>query len=73
MMGERTVMQEALFYALRFLFLVTLRKPAIVLDMPFVSEPRRLPIVLSPEEEAVPGSVRPRSISLKVSDSRRGQ
>jgi integrase/recombinase XerD len=33
--------------ALRFLFLVTLRKPAIVLDMPFVREPRRLPVVLS--------------------------
>ena len=38
--------------ALRFLFLVTLRKPAIVLDMPFVREPRRLPVVLSPEEVA---------------------
>jgi len=38
--------------ALRFLFLVTLHKPAIVLDMPFVREPRRLPVVLSPEEVA---------------------
>lgn len=38
--------------ALRFLFLVTVRKPAIVLDMPFVREPRRLPVVLSPEEVA---------------------
>ena len=38
--------------ALRFLFLVTLHKPAIVLDMPFVREPRRLPIVLSPQEVA---------------------
>ena len=38
--------------ALRFLFLVTLRKPAVVLDMPFVREPRRLPVVLSPEEVA---------------------
>jgi integrase/recombinase XerD len=38
--------------ALRFLFLVTLRKPAIVLDMPFVREPRRLPVVLSPDEVA---------------------
>ena len=38
--------------ALRFLFLVTLRKPAIVLDMPFVREPRRLPVVLSPQEGA---------------------
>jgi site-specific recombinase XerD len=31
---------------------VTLRKPAIVLDMPFVREPRRLPVVLSPQEVA---------------------
>jgi integrase/recombinase XerD len=38
--------------ALRFLFLVTLRKPAIVLDMPFVRESRRLPVVLSPDEVA---------------------
>jgi integrase/recombinase XerD len=38
--------------ALRFLFLVTLRKPAVVLDLPFVREPRRLPVVLSPEEVA---------------------
>jgi integrase/recombinase XerD len=38
--------------ALRFFFLVTLRKPAVVLDMPFVREPRRLPVVLSPEEVA---------------------
>ena len=38
--------------ALRFLFMVTLRKPAIVLDMPFVREARRLPVVLSPEEVA---------------------
>ena len=38
--------------ALRFLFVVTLRKPAIVLDMPFVQELRRLPIVLSPQEVA---------------------
>src|SRR5499425_24893 len=46
--------------ALRFLFQVTLRKPAIVLDLPFVREPRRLPVVLSPEEverllDAAPG------------------
>ena len=46
--------------ALRFFFLVTLRKPAIVLDMPFVREPRRLPVVLSPQEvvrllDAAPG------------------
>src|SRR4029077_8038435 len=32
--------------ALRFLFMVTLRKPDLVLHMPFVREPRRLPVVL---------------------------
>ena len=46
--------------ALRFLFMVTLRKPDVVIHMPFVREPRRLPVVLSPEEvarllEAAPG------------------
>jgi integrase/recombinase XerD len=46
--------------ALRFLFMVTLHKPDIVVHLPFVREPRRLPVVLSPEEvarllEAAPG------------------
>jgi site-specific recombinase XerD len=46
--------------ALRFLFMVTLRKPDVVVDLPFVREPRRLPAVLSPDEvarllEAAPG------------------
>jgi integrase/recombinase XerD len=38
--------------ALRFLFMVTLRKPDLVAYLPFVREPRRLPVVLSPEEVA---------------------
>src|SRR5246127_4068449 len=38
--------------ALRFLFMVTLRKPDVVAYLPFVREPRRLPVVLSPEEVA---------------------
>jgi site-specific recombinase XerD len=38
--------------ALRFLFMVTLRQPDVVIHMPFVREPRRLPVVLSPEEVA---------------------
>jgi integrase/recombinase XerD len=38
--------------ALRFLFMVTLRKPQLVAYLPFVREPRRLPVVLSPEEVA---------------------
>jgi integrase/recombinase XerD len=38
--------------ALRFLFLVTLRKPQVVARLPFIREPRKLPVVLSPEEVA---------------------
>jgi site-specific recombinase XerD len=38
--------------ALRFLFTVTLRKPEVVGHVPFIREPRRLPVVLSPEEVA---------------------
>jgi site-specific recombinase XerD len=38
--------------ALRFLFTVTLRRPDVVAYLPFVREPRRLPVVLSPEEVA---------------------
>jgi site-specific recombinase XerD len=36
--------------ALRFFFKVTLRRPEIVADLPFIREERRLPVVLSPEE-----------------------
>ena len=38
--------------ALRFLFMVTLERSEITDHMPFVREPRRLPVVLSPEEVA---------------------
>ncbi len=38
--------------ALRFLFMVTLRKPEVVLHLPFVQQPQKLPVVLSPEEVA---------------------
>ena len=38
--------------ALRFLFTVTLRKPEVAARLPFIREPRRLPVVLSPEEVA---------------------
>jgi integrase len=38
--------------ARRFLFMVTLRRPELVAYLPFVREPRRLPVVLSPEEVA---------------------
>ena len=46
--------------ALRFFFTVTLKRPEIVEHMTFVHEPRKLPVVLSPEEvarllEAAPG------------------
>lgn len=38
--------------ALRFLFTVTLRKPQVAARLPFIREPRKLPVVLSPEEVA---------------------
>jgi integrase/recombinase XerD len=46
--------------SLRFLFMVTLRRPDVVAELPFIREPRKLPVVLSPEEvarflEAAPG------------------
>jgi len=46
--------------ALRFLFKVTLRMIDVVSDLPYAREPRKLPVVLSPDEvgrllEAAPG------------------
>jgi integrase/recombinase XerD len=38
--------------ALRFFFRVTLRQPAIIEHTQFIHEPRKLPVVLSPEEVA---------------------
>ena len=56
--GEPTINHSLV--ALRFLFMVTLRKPDVVMHLPFVRKPRKLPVVLSPEEvsrflEAAPG------------------
>jgi integrase/recombinase XerD len=46
--------------ALRFLFMVTLRKADVVAQLPFVRQARKLPVVLSPEKvsrllDAAPG------------------
>ena len=43
---------NATMTALRFFFKVTLRRGAVVEDIVFAREPRRLPVVLSPEEVA---------------------
>jgi len=52
--------QNAVVTALRFFFAVTLGRSELTERMPFVREPRKLPVVLSPEEvarflEAAPG------------------
>ncbi len=52
--------QNATVTALRFFFTVTLGRSKLTERMPFVREPRKLPVVLSPEEvarflEAAPG------------------
>ena len=38
--------------ALRFFFKVTLGRPGVTEPMPFIREPQRLPVVLSPDEVA---------------------
>ncbi|WP_454017728.1 tyrosine-type recombinase/integrase [Azospirillum sp. Marseille-Q6669] len=43
---------NATMTALRFFFKITLRKGSVTEDIAFVREPRRLPVVLSPEEVA---------------------
>jgi site-specific recombinase XerD len=62
--------------ALRFFFTVTLRQPAIVADLPFIKEPRKLPVVLSPEEvarllEAAPGLKYKAALSVAYGAGRR--
>src|SRR6267154_2399444 len=58
--GVSVPSQNARVTALRFFFAVTLGRTRVTERMPFVREPRKLPVVLSPEEvarflEAAPG------------------
>jgi site-specific recombinase XerD len=58
--GASVPSQNAAVTALRFFFAVTLGRGEVSARMPFVREPRKLPVVLSPEEvarllEAAPG------------------
>jgi len=58
--GVSVPSQNARVTALRFFFTVTLGRGKVTARMPFVREPRKLPVVLSPEEvarllEAAPG------------------
>jgi site-specific recombinase XerD len=58
--GVSAPSQNATVAALRFFFTVTLGRSDVTDRMPFVREPRKLPVVLSPEEvarflEAAPG------------------
>jgi len=50
--GVAVPSQNATVTALRFFFTVTLGRGEVTDRMPFVREPRRLPVVLSPEEVA---------------------
>jgi site-specific recombinase XerD len=50
--GAHTAVLNHTVAALRFLFRVTLRRPDIIDYTTFVHEPRKLPVVLSPEEVA---------------------
>jgi integrase/recombinase XerD len=49
--------------ALRFLFDITLDRPDIVRHLPVAREPRKAPVILSPEEVARTGS---RSMYLRI-------
>ena len=57
---------NAAIAALRFFFTVTLERPDLVRPLRIVNEPRKAPVVLSPEEVSKPppaSSTRPRSAS----------
>ena len=66
--GARPPTINAAVSALRFFFSVTLDRPDLTKLLTFVAEPRKIPVVLSPEEvarflEAAPGAARGRSDS----------
>ena len=50
--GTTSIMLNATITALRFFFAVTLDRPEVLDKMSSVREPRKLPVVLSPEEVA---------------------
>src|SRR5213075_2112372 len=50
--GVSTPMRNQAVAALRFFYRVTLKRPTIINHTQFVHEPRKLPVVLSPEEVA---------------------
>src|SRR6202171_1149498 len=50
--GASTPMRNQAVAALRFFYRVTLKRPTIIEHTAFIHEPRKLPVVLSPEEVA---------------------
>ena len=67
--GVGTGAVNATVAALRFFFRVTLKRPAIIEYTAFIHEPRKLPIVLSPEEvarllDAAPGLKHKAALSM---------
>src|SRR5262249_16352187 len=63
--------RNATVTALRFFFMVTLGRGEVTERMPFVREPRKLPVVLSPQEVARFLEPRPASSTVTSSEKTR--
>ena len=63
--GVSVTSLNAMVTALRFFFTVTLGRSRVTDRMPFVREPRKLPVILSPEEVARLLDVQPRASSTR--------
>ena len=75
--GVRSPTINSAVSALRFFFSVTIDRPDVTKPLTFVAEPRKIPVVLSPEEvarflEAAPGPKYKAALSAADGAGRRG-